>query len=111
MMPIFLLLAFLLELVAFFAFSALPFVFNLNMPARIALSVLLFVALIAFWSLYMAPRASMKFDPVPYYVAKLCIYSVSAFVLFRIFGGQACGAFILACLIDEAALYNHNLAR
>jgi hypothetical protein len=104
-------LAFALELVAFAAFSAFPFVFEISALLRIGLFIILFVLLITFWGVYMAPRASKKLNVLPYYCAKLIIYAVSAFVLFELIGTGVGLVFIVACLLDEAFLYKHNTAK
>lgn len=104
-------LAFLLELVAFAAFSAVAFVFTANLPLRIISFVLLLALLILFWSIFMAPRAAKKLNIVPYYCVKLVIYAISTFVLFKMMGPGVGVAFILASLLDEALLHSHNTAQ
>ena len=111
MRPIALAVAFLLELVAFFAFAGAGFLLPGGRFVRWLAALLLFAALITFWSLFMAPRAPRKVGIVPYYTAKGCIYAVAAYVIF-VFAGPPFGvAFIAAVLLDEALLFRHNLSR
>jgi membrane protein implicated in regulation of membrane protease activity len=101
-------LAFVLELVAFAAFAAFGFMFNLDTPIRIVIFILLFVLLVSFWGLYMAPRATKKLNVPAYYLAKSVIYSISAIVLFNLYGIATGSVFVIACLADEILLFKHN---
>ena len=110
MLPLLLTLAFILELVAFVSFSALSFVFDSSSPMKILFASVSFILLIIFWGLYMSPRATKKLGPTNYYIAKLIIYSVSAFVIFSLIGGLASFVFVIAFLADELLLYRLNIA-
>ena len=104
-------LAFLLEIVAFIAFAAFGYVFPLSGGLQIVLFVILFVALITFWSLYMAPKAPKKFSPLPYYITKALIYAVSAVTIFAVKGSALGIKFVILVLVDEALLFRHNLSQ
>jgi len=102
-------LAFLLELVAFGYFAAVSFTLDVAKPVQIALFVVLLGALIAFWSAFMAPRAIKKFRPLPYYIAKAMIYTVSAYAIFKLVSATWCYLFVACSLLDEIILFRHNL--
>lgn len=103
--------AFLLELVAFISFACVGFVLPLSHGLQIVASILLFVALMAFWSIYMAPKAPKKFGPLAYYLAKLGVYAVSAYVLYHAHYPKGSALFIVAVMTDEIFLFRHNLSR
>ncbi len=100
-----LLLAFILELIAFFAFAALAFVFELNTIIQIVMYILLLVLVIAFWSRFMSPRASKKLQGQKYYASKAVIYLIAAFVLFNTVNVTVAVLFIVIWLIDELLVY------
>lgn len=102
-------LAFLLELVAFGYFAAVSLTLDIAKPIQIALFVALLGALIAFWSMFMAPRAIKKFRPLPYYIAKAMIYAVSTYAIFKLVGATWCYLFVVCALLDEIILFRHNL--
>ena len=104
-------LAFLLELIAFVSFACIGLLLKAGGAVHIALGLILFVLLITFWSMYMAPRAAHKLKPVPYYIAKSVIYSVSALTIFTQATATWGVIFIVLVLVDEIALFRHNLAR
>ncbi|HVS58524.1 MAG TPA: DUF2568 domain-containing protein [Candidatus Saccharimonadales bacterium] len=110
MQALLLALAFVLEIVAFIAFSAFGYVFPLPEWAHLALFAVLFVALVSFWGVYMAPKAPKKLDLIPYYIAKAIIYTVSAVTIFFTRGAAPCSTFMLLALLDEALLFRHNLS-
>lgn len=111
MQALLLALAFLLEIVAFIAFSAFGYVFPLPGWAQLALFIVLFVALVSFWGVYMAPKAPKKLDLIPYYIAKAVIYGISAVTIFVTRGPAPCSTFVVLALLDEALLFRHNLEK
>jgi len=106
----FLTLAFLLELVAFISFAFSPILLHIDKLIQVCLGIFLFLALIAFWSLFMAPKAPRKFKLLPYYVSKSIIYCISALVLFEDINSMVCIVFILLAAADEAFLFKHNVS-
>jgi hypothetical protein len=103
-------LAFLLEVVAFVSFSCLGVLLPLTHPAYIAIFVALFISLITFWGLFMAPKAIHKFRPPAYYLLKAIIYVLAALVLWLEVSPLLSLAFATCVVIDEAALFKHNLS-
>ncbi len=103
--------AFILELIAFVGFASAGFLLPVSNVFHIISFVVLLSILIVFWSLYMAPHASQKFSVVPYYVAKLLIYAIAAFMLLESKGAAICIIFILVFLTDELLLFKHNAAK
>jgi hypothetical protein len=102
-------IAFLLELVAFVFFAGVSFTLHFGISVQIVVAVLLFVLLIAFWSIYMAPKAPRKVGIVAYYIYKSCIYAVSAYSLYAFVGLTALIVFVIAVALDEIILFRHNL--
>ena len=107
---LFLTLAFLLELVAFFSFAFSPLLFQIDKTEQVILAIVLFVALIIFWSLFMAPKAVKKFKLVPYYASKSIIYAIAAIVLFKTTTAVFGCTFIVLVVADEMLLFKHNTA-
>lgn len=108
---IFLALAFVLEVIAWVAFSSLPFIFDISDTVQVIMAVVLLIAIIAFWAMYMAPKSSRKFGTKAYYVAKTLIYAVSAYVIFQSKGVKLGALFVVLTLISEVVLYKHNLEK
>lgn len=108
MQTILLALAFLLELIAFISFAAISYVLNLANNLKLALFVILLMALVVFWSFFMAPKASRKFRTVPYYVSKALIYTISAITLCSLHGMLTGGVFVALVLLDETMLFKHH---
>jgi hypothetical protein len=109
--PFALAVAFLLELIAFCAFAGAGFLLPGGLAVQWVAAIALFVALIAFWGRFMAPRAARQLGGAPYYAAKLCIYAVSAAVIVA-FGGVPLGAaFGIAALLDETLLFAQHRGR
>lgn len=111
MQSLFLALAFLLEIVAFIAFASFGYVFPLSGWLQIVLFGVLFITLIVFWSVCMAPKAPKKFSPLPYYIAKAIIYAISAITIFATQSTGLGVTFAVLALLDEALLFRHNLAQ
>ena len=109
-MVVLLALAFILELVAFVGFAAIAFCLHYPVILQLIMAIALFVGLIVFWSFYMAPKAVKKFSPVYYYIAKVIIYAIATFAMFRLWGATFAIVFVILAIIDEATLYRHNLA-
>ncbi len=110
MKPAVLAIAFLLELVAFVFFAAIAFTLPVEQYAQIIIAAILFAAVIAVWSLFMAPRASKKLMKLPYYLVKFCIYAVSAYSILMITGAFCFELFVALVILDEVLLYRHNLS-
>lgn len=104
-------MAFILELIAFVAVPAVAWAFGASTLVGVLTFLVLFVLLIGFWAGFMAPRASRKLGPPQYYVAKVLVYAVAAFVLLRLLGGVVGLVFLVVCLIDELLLYRHKVPK
>jgi hypothetical protein len=102
--------AFLLEIVAFISFASVGFLFSVTHFVQLVIAFVLFVTLITFWSLYMAPKAPKKFKVVPYYVSKAVIYSLAALSIFKSHGVTLGILFVVFVILDEALLFKHNLS-
>src|SRR4051812_36168080 len=104
-MILLMLIAFLLELIAFFAFAGLALILGLNPIIQIVVYVLILSLLIAFWSRFMSPRAPNKLTVRKYYVSKAVIYFIAAFALFNIINPTVSLIFIVVWLTDETLIY------
>jgi hypothetical protein len=109
--PILLGIAFLLELIAFFGFCSIEWIFTTSVILKFIIFIVLFILLTVFWSLYMAPRAIKKFEPISYYQAKTVVYTIAAISIFSIFGKMILIIFIILSVLDEVFLYEHNLQK
>lgn len=103
--------AFVLEIIAFISFASLGLLFPVGHILQILLSVFLFVVLIIFWSVFMAPKAPQKLKLVPYYISKFIIYSLAAVYIFERQKPIIGVLFVIAALIDEKVLFEHNTSR
>ncbi len=103
-------LAFVLEIVAFICFADIGGLIFKNAVVNTLIFVVLLVALMVFWGLYMAPKASKKLKTTPYYVAKGIIYAVAAFDIYATQNPGLAAVFAVAAIIDELLLYKHNLS-
>lgn len=106
---IFLALAFVLEVIAWVAFSAVGYTLHISSGLKLGMFIVLFVAMIGFWAVFMAPKSSRKFGTKAYYVAKTLIYAVSAYVIFQSKGVKLGALFVALTLLSEAVLCKHNL--
>lgn len=104
-------IGFVVELVAFVAFACSVFLLPLHPILQIISSVILFIVLVTFWSTFMAPKAPKKFSSVTYYIVKVLIYAVSAYVIFHFYGLVLSIAFVVLAVLLEPFLYKHNLAK
>lgn len=103
--------AFLLEIAAFAAFASLGTLLPGHTWLHILISVILFALLTVFWSIYMAPKAIKKVHPLAYYLWKLPIYGSAATAIFVHLGNTWGIVFVVLTVLDEAALFRHNLSR
>jgi Protein of unknown function (DUF2568) len=103
-------IAFLLEIIAFISFACFGLLLPIAHSFQLLVSALLFLALIMFWSSYMAPRAPKKFKVTAYYLSKLLIYALAAVVLFQTQNLLFFIVFVMAVIIDEITLFEHNIS-
>jgi hypothetical protein len=96
------LVAFLLELIVFYFFAALPFAFAIPRYLQITICLGLLASLVFFWSIFMAPRASRKLHSTRYYIAKSAIYTVASISILLLVGRLYFILFIVSVIIDEA---------
>lgn len=101
-------IAFILELIAFASFAALGWLAPADKIVRGVLVIVLLGVVITFWSLYMAPQASMKLNDGLYYLAKATIYLIAAIALYALGQQTWAGIFVAAVIIDEAILYGRQ---
>lgn len=101
-------LAFLLEIIAFFAFAAVGFLLPTTTLLQILCSVGTFGLLISFWGVFMSPKASKKLRLTHYYVVKFIIYAVATFVLYRLVGQTEALLFFIVALLNDCLLFTHN---
>ncbi|NDZ92607.1 YrdB family protein [Streptomyces sp. SID6673] len=99
---------FLIELVAFGAFASLGLAWCGTGVLGWVVTVILLVAVIAFWSLFMAPKASRRFGPVPYHLAKAVIYLAAAYALCRA-APIAALIFVVVAVISESLFHRHDI--
>ena len=104
-MVLFLLIAFLLELVAFFSIAALAFILDINSIFQIIICLVLLSIVIGFWGIFMSPRAPKKLKARKYLVAKGIIYVLSAVALTTIFNQLVGLLFFVIWITDEIILY------
>ncbi|WAC53577.1 DUF2568 domain-containing protein [Gordonia sp. SL306] len=102
------LLVFLVELVAVGAFASLGLAWCGTGVLGWVATVVLLVAVIAFWSLFMAPKAPRRFPTVPYYLAKVVIYLAAAYALYRA-APIAAMIFVIVAVISEPLFHRHNI--
>lgn len=102
-------LAFILELIAFAFFAGFGLTLHVATPLKFTLVTVLFISLIVFWGLFMAPKAQKKVTVSKYYIFKISIYAVSAYSILILVARSYFIAFIIAVLLDELFLYRHNL--
>lgn len=74
------------------------------------IAVLIFLAVVGFWSVFMAPKAPRRFGLVPYYIARAVIYLVAAYAIFRASHLWAL-VFVIAVAITEPLFYRHNIGQ
>lgn len=101
-------LAFLLEIVAFISFAFSSLLLFTDKTIQIVMGIFLFLALITFWGLFMAPKAPKKIKKLLYYISKAIIYAISAIVLFKKINSEFAITFALLALLDEVFLFRHN---
>lgn len=58
----------------------------------------------------MAPKAPKKLKVVTYYVSKLLIYGLAAFVIFQTQNQSLGLLFVFAVIVDEMLLFKHNIS-
>src|SRR5437764_775807 len=92
-------IAFVLELIAFAYFAGIAFTLNTGSYIQIILAIILLIILIAFWSLYMAPKATKKLRAPSYFSFKFCIYSISAYSVLRLTGEPYFYVFIIVVVL------------
>lgn len=106
MLYVFYTLGFLVELIAWGAVASLGFLLTQNKVLGWVLTVILFVATIVLWGLFMSPKADYKLPLVAYYGVKLLLYGVAAAVLWRHSPYWAVG-FVVAVIVSEPFLYEY----
>ncbi|GAB92592.1 YrdB family protein [Gordonia rhizosphera] len=99
--------AFVLELVAWGAVASLGLVFAGTGVIGWLVSVVILIAVVGFWGVFMAPKAAHRLPMVPYYVVKAIIYLVAAYAIFRASPVWAL-VFVVAVVITEPLFYRHN---
>jgi hypothetical protein len=100
--------AFILEVIAFAAFTGSGALLPVAVPLRIILSVLFFSVLVVFWSLYMSPKAPKKFKTTSYYGSKFIIYGLAAVVIAQTQNQFLGLLFVFAVIVNEMLLFKHN---
>lgn len=103
-----LILAFLLEIIAFISFSAISFLLPVETLFQVIGAIVLFALLVAFWSRFMSPRASRKVNHTTYYLIKFIIYAIAAFAIFYLYGQFESILFFIVALLNDLLLFNHN---
>lgn len=104
-MILLLLVAFLLELVAFFSFASLALMVEMNATLQLTLYILLLVIVVAFWSFFMSPRSPKKLQTKKYYLSKAIIYLIAAFVLANMTNPIIGTSFIIVWLVDDLIIF------
>ncbi|MGC4964270.1 YrdB family protein [Gordonia sp. DT218] len=104
------LVVFLIELVALGAFASLGLAWCGTGVLGWVVTVVLLVAVITFWSLFMAPKAPRRFRPVPYYLAKAVIYLAAAYALYRA-APVAALIFVGVAAVSEPLFHRHNIGQ
>ena len=104
MRALLLLLAFLLELLAFAGVATLGLALFGTGVLGWASLVVLMVAVIAFWARYMAPRSPRRLRPPWYYVAQAVVFAIAAVALVLTVGWWAGVAFVVLAIADDLLL-------
>lgn len=104
MQLLFLAVAFILELIAFAAFAAVGYLLPIHATLQLLVATILLILVVAFWGLYMAPKAPRKLEKRAYYLAKFSVYGISAIALLNLMSPEAAVGFTVAVAIDEAYL-------
>jgi len=97
-------LAFILEIIVFVCFACIGFLIPIPFALQLILSLILLGCLIAFWGLYMSPKASKKLSRPHYYLAKIAIYSAAAIVILYTQNKVLGLLFIAVTVVDELVL-------
>ncbi|HSX46105.1 MAG TPA: YrdB family protein [Candidatus Saccharimonadia bacterium] len=100
-----LLVAFLLEIVAFLSFSWLGSLFNFKGWSSLVLFFVLLALLTVFWSVFMAPKAPRRIKPPAYFIIKAVIYALAASVLWEKQNPAFAVGFVALSLIDEVIIF------
>ena len=90
-------LAFLLELALLAAAVAIGLLLPAPLPVRIALAVLLPAAVVAVWSVWMAPRAGRRLPARGRLLVQVVLFALAVLGLAAL--GQVVGALVLAVLV------------
>jgi hypothetical protein len=111
MEPLGLLLAFILELIAFIGFAALGLLVPAARPVQLSICAALLIGLVVFWGKYMAPRATKPLSLKAYYLVKALVYGPAAYMVYTLYGHDTGIIFAVAVMLNEAALSKHNADR
>ncbi len=103
------LVAFLVELAAWLTIAAGSFLVLSGVAAWIV-AVVIFAVVIALWSIFMAQKAPKHVRISVYYIIKVALYAVAAFILFHIAAVWAT-IFVLCFAASEPYLYKHNFEK
>lgn len=106
-----LILAFLLEIIAFIGFAAVGFLFPIETLFQVISAVALFALLVVFWSRFMSPRAPQKVNLTTYYLVKFVLYGTAAFTIFYLYGKFEGSLFFTAALLNDLLLFKYNKNR
>lgn len=105
---LFLTLAFLLEVVAFGGFAYVTDLFVADPSQPNILWLVLIIALVIFWSLFMAPKASRRLPWRYYYPVKAIIYAIAAVSIAWHLNITLSLIFAAAALITDVLLYPYR---
>lgn len=106
-----LLLAFILEIIAFLGFASLGFLLPVALWIQILCAVVLFAGLIAFWAKYMSPKAPKKLTLPLYYTAKFVVYALASLAIYQLAGHAQGFVFFVISLCNDSLLLNYNKRR
>jgi len=103
-MILILLVAFLLELVAFAILPAVVLLFGLNSILQIIFYIILLICITSFWGIFMSPKAVKKLSPLNYLIFKTIIYTATAFLIFAFSNLVLAVGYIVLWIINEMSI-------
>jgi hypothetical protein len=101
-------LAFLLEIVAFATFVLITELLPVSHTNQNVTWLIMLVLLLAFWSMFMSPKAKYRLDWSKYYPIKAIIYTVAAVSIYHHFGIVWVSIFAGLSLVVDIILYPYR---
>lgn len=103
-----LILAFVIEIVAFIGFAAISFLLPIETLFQAIGAIVLFALLVIFWSRFMSPKATKKVGLATYYLIKFILYGIAALTIFYLYGRFEGILFFTIALLNDLLLFKYN---